>query len=108
MFGLFKRAKDAASKTEAVNGKGTLCAGCIECPCIIRTVSGKRLVVTLLRQQAVNGDVVLVDHKRALALDASVSALKGNEVTLDVRASHPLGGLVPARLSRARDIYKRG
>jgi len=51
--------------------------------------------------------VIVVDHVRGLALDARIGAIKGLEVVLDITASHNLAGLVPARLSRARDIWKR-
>lgn len=107
MFGLFGRSARGASKMETVNGRGTICASGLEYPCVIRKASEKALVAVLDRAVSLSGTVLIVDHKRGLALDATLSATKGNELTFDVRRSHDLRGLVPARLSRARDLWKR-
>ena len=107
MFGLFGRSARGASKMETVNGRGTICANGLEYPCLIRKASDKTLIAVLDRGGSVSGPAIIVDHKRALALDASVAATKGHELTFDVRRSHDLRGLVPARLSRARDLWKR-
>lgn len=107
MFGLFKRASGAADQMETINAKGTVCAGGMELPCRIRKGSSSRMVVLMDRSGGLSGNVIIVDHQRGMAFDARVASMREREVTLDVRASHNLAGLVPARLSRARDIWKR-
>lgn len=92
---------------ETINAKGTVCAGRMDIPCRIHKASKSRIVLVLERNTGLSGTVVVVDHKRGLAFDATVASSRERELTLDVRASHNLAGLVPARLSRARDIWKR-
>lgn len=92
---------------EAVNAKGTICAGRMEYPCRIRLASDTQVVVLLERNSSVSGNVIVVDHKNGTAMDAKVGQVKGQELTLSVHATTNLAGLVPARLGRARDIWKR-
>lgn len=107
MLGLFKRGSEAAPKMETLNSPATLCAGRMEYPCVIRQASRARMTIVLSRTANIAGSVIVVDHVRGLALDARIDAIKGLEVGLDITASHNLAGLVPARLSRARDLWKR-
>lgn len=107
VFGLFKRASGTTEKMETINAKGTICAGRMEIPCRIQKASASRMVVLVERHTGVSGNVVVVDQLRGLAFDASLASSRERELTLDLRASHNLAGLVPARLSRARDIWKR-
>lgn len=107
MFGLFGRSAQGASKLETVNGRGTLCNNGVEFPCVIRKASAQTLIVTLDRGRSLSGATIVVDHKRGLAFDATIGSSKRQELTLDVSRSHDLRGLVPARLSRARDLWKR-
>lgn len=108
MFGLFRKAPVPRGAVETLNSRGTLCTGKIELPCTLRRISGRELHLTLDHRARIRGGAVVVDHKRALALDVKVVSIKGNEVAVHISARHKLAGLVPARLSRARDIWKRG
>ena len=107
MFGLFKRASGAADQMETLNTKGTVCAAGMEISCRIRKGSASKMVVLLDRKTGLSGNVLVVDQDRGMAFDATITNAQERELTLAVRASHNLGGLVPARLSRARDIWKR-
>lgn len=79
----------------------------MEYPCVIRQASKTRMAISVSRAANIAGAVIVVDHTRGLALDARIGTIKGQDVVLDITASHNLAGLVPARLSRARDIWKR-
>lgn len=107
MFALFKRGAATAHTMETLNTPATLCAGGMEYACVIRQASKERMSVSLSRAANISGGVIVVDHVRGLAFEARIVAFKGLEVSLEITASHRLGGLVPARLSRARDIWKR-
>lgn len=107
VFGLFKRASGAADQMESLNSKGTICAAGMEIPCRIRKASDSKMIVHLDRKAGLSGNVLVVDLKRHMAFDATIGTSQDNELTLSVRASHNLAGLVPARLSRARDLCKR-
>ena len=50
---------------------------------------------------------MLVDLKNAFAMEATVISARGNEVRVQVQSRHDLKGLVPSRLGRARDVWKR-
>ena len=107
MLGLFKRASGATDQMKALNTRGMVCAGRLELACRIHKASDSRMVVQLERPSAVSGHVVVVDLQRGLAFDAAIVSSRAREMVLDVRTRHNLAGLVPARLSRARDIWKR-
>lgn len=107
MFGLFKRASGAADQMEGLNTKGMVCASGMEIPCRIRKASDSKMVVILDRKAGVSGNVLVVDLQRSMAFDATITGAQEREMTLSLRASHNLAGLVPARLSRARDLCKR-
>lgn len=92
---------------ETLNTAATLCAGRMEYACVIRQASKERMSVLISRAANISGAVIVVDHARGLAFEARITAFKGQDVSLEIAASHKLGGLVPARLSRARDIWKR-
>ena len=92
---------------ETLNTPATLCTGGMEYPCTIRQASSEQIVASVYRAANISGTVIVVDHARGLAFDARISTIKAQDVTLDIIASHKLGGLVPARLGRARDIWKR-
>lgn len=106
VFGLFKRGDDK-SPLKAINGRGTVLAGQMEYPCRLRAGSDTRLEITLDRAAGLSGSAVVVDLERGLALDVTVTAAKAGDVSFDVGRSHDLRGLVPARLSRARDVFNR-
>ena len=107
VFALFKRSAVTASAMETLNTPATLCAGRMEYPCVIRQASKERMSVSINRAANISGAVIVVDHARGLAFDGRIGTIRGQDVTLDITASHKLGGLVPARLGRARDIWKR-
>lgn len=92
---------------KALNTRGVVCAGRMELSCRIQKASASRMVVQLERHSAVSGNVVVVDLQRGFAFDAAIVTSRERELMLDVRTRHNLAGLVPARLSRARDIWKR-
>lgn len=108
MFGLFGRKGDASSTMASVNAKGVVSAGGIEYSCRIRRRSDERMTLTLDRLVPLSGAVIVVDLKEGLAFDAMVAESKGADLTLSIRKKHDLRGLVPARLSRARDLFSRG
>lgn len=66
------------------------------------------MIVLLERNSSVAGAVIIVDHKHGTAMDAKIEQVKGQELMLGIHSRTNLGGLVPARLGRARDIWKRG
>lgn len=106
MFGLFKRG-EGSSPLKPLSGRGTVATGQMELPCRLKAASQTRLEVSLERGSGLSGTMIVVDHARGLALDVRVSQSRGSDVTFDIIKSHSLQGLVPARLSRARDIYSR-
>lgn len=107
MFGLFGRKSETNSQMQAVNAKGIVCAGVMECACHIRQSSKEKMVVALERAMQVSGAVVIVDLVNGLAYDATITGIKGVVVNADIVKRHDLKGLVPARLGRARDLYNR-
>ncbi len=106
MFGLFKRG-ESASSLKPISGRGTVMTGQMDLPCRLKAASDKRLEVALERGTGVSGAMIVVDHARGLAMDVKVAQAKGAEVSFEIVRSHDLRGLVPARLSRARDVYNR-
>lgn len=107
MLGLFKRIGSPARPQLPATGKGVLCQGKLECGVHIRKASARQMVVVLERAYHFSGPLIVVAYASGLAIDATLSMVRGNELCLDVHASHALHGLVPARLSRARDLWKR-
>lgn len=89
------------------NARGIVVAPGLELPCLIvdRSASGLRL--RLNRGLALPRAVTVVDIAAGLALDAEVAWSKGVEAGIKVRGQAKLRGLVPARVTQARDAWLR-
>lgn len=89
------------------NARAVVVAPGLELPCLIvdHSVTGLRL--RLDRKLALPAHVQVIDIARAVVLDAEVVWLKGQEAGLKQRGQASLRGLVPSRLTAARDAFLR-
>jgi len=89
------------------NTRGIVVAPGFEMACLFvdRSASGLRL--RLDRGLALPRSVIVVDVAAGLALEAEVAWSKGVEAGIKVKGQAPLRGLVPARLTQARDAWLR-
>lgn len=97
-----------AEPRRAVNARGVLVAPGLEMICLIMDLSAAGLRVRLDRQMSLPRTVMLVDIVAGTACEAQVAWSKGLEAGLKCASkSTALSGLVPARLTHARDAWLR-
>lgn len=91
----------------ASNTRAIVVAPGLELACLIVDHSATGLRLRLDRNLALPDQVQVIDISRALALEADVVWRKGQEVGLKQRGQSSLRGLIPSRLSAARDAFQR-
>lgn len=91
-----------------IDSRGLILGDGQETPCLIVDQSDGGLRIRLDRAMGLPGLVVVVDLVAGTACEATVSWASGHEVGLkcSIRQT-PLTGLVPARLTAARDAWMR-
>lgn len=89
------------------NGRGVVVAPDIEIACTIVDVSGGGLRIRLDRSLALPRTVVVVDVAQAVAHEVEVVWRKPPEAGLKRLSQAGLRGLVPSRLTAARDAWLR-
>ncbi|MDP1913201.1 PilZ domain-containing protein [Brevundimonas sp.] len=91
----------------AASTRAVVVAPGLELSCLIVDHSPTGLRLRLDRNLALPTRVQLIDIARALALEAEVVWRKGQEAGLKQRGEASLRGLVPSRLTAARDAFLR-
>ena len=106
MLSLFRRFS-SATQIEQLNSAGVILGDGRDRTCRLLQRQGQMIDLVMLKDTAPKGAIVIVDLKNALAMEATVISARGNEVRVQVQSRHDLKGLVPSRLGRARDVWKR-
>ena len=75
--------------------------------CRLRQRNGNQLDIQIDRGGVPLGPVIVVDLDNGMAMEARLISSKGQDVRLEIQGCHNLKGLVPARLGRAREVWKR-
>lgn len=91
----------------AANVAGVIVAPGLEVGCVIVDVSDSGMRVRLSRNLSLPEQVVVVEIGAGLAYDAKVVRRDGHEAGLKRSGEAKLGGLVPARLTQAREAWLR-
>lgn len=91
----------------ARNGRGVVVAPGVELACLIADISAAGMKLRLDRRVALPPAVQVVDVATGLAHEAEVVWNKGQEAGLTLRGQSSLRGLVPARLTPAREAWLR-
>jgi hypothetical protein len=89
------------------NARGVVVAPGLEVTCRITDASAHGLRLRLDRNLALPPSVIVVDIAAGLAYEGDVAWRKGLEAGLKVRAEARLRGLIPSRLTAARDAWLR-
>lgn len=89
------------------NARGVVVAPGLEIACLITDASAHGLRVRLDRNMALPASVIVVDIAEGLAYEGDVAWRKGMEAGLKVRSKARLRGLIPSRLTAARDAWLR-
>jgi hypothetical protein len=90
-----------------VNARGVVSAPGLEMFCVIADLSAGGMKLRLDRTAALPAEVVVVDVGQGVAYPAAVVWQKGQEAGLKQTGAASLRGLVPARLTLARDAWVR-
>jgi len=91
----------------AANARGVVIADGFEMGCLIVDTSTGGLRLRLDRNLALPKRVVVVDIAAGTACEADVVWSKGSEAGFRCQTQSALRGLVPARLTAARDAWMR-
>lgn len=89
------------------NVAGVVVAPGLEVGCIIIDVSDSGMRLRLSRNLALPEQVIVVEIGAGLAHEAKVVRRDGHEAGLKRSGQAKLGGLVPARLTQAREAWLR-
>ena len=91
----------------AANTRAIVVAPGLELACLIVDHSATGLRLRLDRNLALPDRVQIIDLGRAVVLDAEVVWRKGQEAGAKQHGESSLRGLIPSRLSAARDAFLR-
>lgn len=101
------RPERRAEPRRAVNVAGVVVAPGLEVGCVIVDLSATGMRVRLSRNLSLPEQVVVVEIGAGLAHEARVVRRDGHEAGLKRSGQAKLGGLVPARLTQAREAWLR-
>jgi hypothetical protein len=107
----FGRASDPADRRaeprRVVNARGVVSAPGVETACVIADLSGAGMRLRLDRSAALPREVVVIDVAEGLAYPGVLAWQKGQEAGIKQAGPTSLRGLVPARMTPARDAWLR-
>ena len=89
------------------NARGVVVAPGLELACLIADASAAGLKLRLDRRVALPASVLVIDVALGLAYEAEVMWNKSQDAGLKLRGQASLRGLVPARLTHAREAWMR-
>lgn len=101
------RPERRAEPRRVANVAGVVIASGLEVGCVIVDLSVGGMRVRLSRNLALPEQVVVIEIGAGLAHDVRVVRRDGHEVGLKRSGQTRLGGLVPARLTQAREAWLR-
>ena len=101
------RPERRAEPRRAANLAGVVVASGLEVGCVIVDVSDNGMRVRLSRNLSLPEQVTVVEIGAGLAHEARVIRRDGHEAGLKRQGQTRLGGLVPARLTQAREAWIR-
>lgn len=101
------RPERRAEPRRPANVAGVVVAPGLEVGCVIVDVSATGMRVRLSRNLSLPEAVVVVEIGAGLAHEARVVRRDGHEAGLKISGQSRLGGLVPARLTQAREAWLR-
>jgi hypothetical protein len=105
---IFKGKDDRrAEPRRALNTPGVVVAPGLEMGCALLDESRGGLRIRLQRDVPLPDAVVVVDIAEGLARQGRVMWRKGHEAGLKISETARVGGLVPERLTAARDAWRR-
>ncbi|WP_374385621.1 PilZ domain-containing protein [Brevundimonas sp.] len=112
MFGSkFGRPADLADRRSEprriANARGVVSAPALEMACLIMDLSAAGMRLRLDRSAALPREVVVIDVAEGLAYPGVVAWQKGQEAGIKQAGPTSLRGLVPARMTAARDAWLR-
>jgi len=90
-----------------VNARGVVSGPGLEMFCVIADLSDGGMKLRLDRGTPLPREVVVIDVAQGVAYPASLVWQKGQEAGLKQTGATSLRGLVPARLTAARDAWMR-
>lgn len=91
----------------AANARGVVVASGLELPCVIADASNGGLRVRLDRALALPSQVTVIDVGAGQAIETRVAWRQGQETGLKRLGQASLRGLVPSRLTPAREAWVR-
>lgn len=91
----------------AAGVRGVVLTPGFELPCLIVEQSAGGLRIRLDRGFTLTGSVIVIDLARGMAIDSAVMWSKGSEAGLKQSGQTSLRGLVPSRLTAAREAFRR-